>query len=316
MKMNEPIGCWEEKDENSFVIILRTKGCSWAKCHMCGYKSASMPNISDENILKQFEYAMNRAKEKYNTIKIYNSGSFFDTTDLSEKLREKILLEASEKGNKVIVESRPEYINEKVLEEAKNACNNLEIAMGLESANNNVLSLSVNKGFTFEDYISAAKLIVRNGISLRAYILIKPIFLTENEGIIDSISSALRISEYANTISFNPVNVQKNTFLEKLWKEKKYRPPWLWSVLEVLLETKKKVDKQGTKVPYLVCYPVGGGKIRGTHNCFNCDFEILKKIRKFSLSQDISLLSHECKCKELWKDILEIEGFGLGSALM
>ena len=65
----KPVSFWSEKDVidgkivDAFVIIFRTKGCSWALksgCTMCGYFNDSLwENVTDEDILTQFNTAMN-----------------------------------------------------------------------------------------------------------------------------------------------------------------------------------------------------------------------------------------------------------------
>jgi radical SAM enzyme (TIGR01210 family) len=107
-------------------------------------------------------------------------------------------------------------------------------------------------------------------------------------------------------ISLNPVNVQKGTLVERLWRNWAYRPPWLWSVLKVLKESRPEGKR-------LICDPTGGGKERGAHNCGKCDDVILDSVKSFSLSQDASRLgSPECECQDVWRSIMDIEGFVVG----
>jgi len=47
-----------------------------------------------------------------------------------------------------------------------------------------------------------------------------------------------KINGLTQTISLNPTNVQRNTAVEYLWKRKQYRPAWLWSMVEILKESK------------------------------------------------------------------------------
>ncbi|MBU3901902.1 MAG: archaeosine biosynthesis radical SAM protein RaSEA [Candidatus Thermoplasmatota archaeon] len=326
------VSCWSEKDVidneivDAFVIILRTRGCSWALkssgktegfskdarnscwnsvasgCSMCGYiNDAMIENVSDEDLFFQFSEAMKKFNDQ-KIVKIFTSGSFLDKSEVSEKLQEKICETLGKKTEKVIVESRPEFVNKEKLKKLKKLCA-LEIAVGLESANDNVLGYSINKGFTLKDYIRAAE-IIKDICSLKTYILLKPPFLTEKEGIKDAINTVKIVGEYSSTISLNPVNIQKNTFVEFLWKRNEYRPPWLWSVVEVLKESKKLTDA------HLMCSPTGGGTRRGAHNCGRCDQKILGDIQDFSLTQNLSVFDNlYCECKEEWLDMLEVEGF-------
>ena len=305
------VSCWSEKDVidneivDAFVIILRTKGCVWALksgCSMCGYiNDAMMENVSDEDLFFQFSEAMKKFNDQ-KIVKIFTSGSFLDKTEVSEVMQEKICETLGKKTEKVIVESRPEFVNEEKLKKLKKLCT-LEIAVGLESANDRVLEYSINKGFRLKDYMGAAE-IIKDICSLKTYILLKPPFLTEKEGIKDAINTVKIAGKYSSTISLNPVNIQKNTFVEFLWKRNEYRTPWLWSVAEVLKESKKLTDA------HLMCSPTGGGTRRGAHNCPRCDKKILGAIQDFSLTQNLSVFDNlYCDCKEEWLDLLEIEQF-------
>jgi len=223
-------------------------------------------------------------------------------------MQEKICEILEKKTRKVIVESRPEFVNKEKLKKLSQLCN-IEIAVGLESANNDVLKYSINKGFGLKDYIRAAK-IIKNFCSLKTYILLKPPFLTEKEGIKDAINTVEIAGKYSSTISFNPVNVQKNTFTEFLWKRNEYRTPWLWSVIEVLKESKKITKAR------LICSPTGGGTRRGAHNCRKCDKKILSAVQDFSLTQNSFVFDNlYCECKEEWLDMLEVEGFVQGCTI-
>ena len=306
--------CWTEKDllnneiVDALVIILRGKGCSWyykSGCTMCGYSINSSVTISQEDISAQFDKAL----EKFNnqkTIKIYTSGSFLDENEINKQSQKKII-EKSLIADKVIFESRPEYINIEYLEKLKNIHDGIEIAIGLESSNNNVLKHSINKGFTYEDFLKSAKILKKLNIPLKTYLLLKPPFLTENEAINDVINSISNISKYCETISINPVNIQKRTVIEKLWKKGEYSPPWLWSLVDIILKSSNITNAR------LMSQPTGVGK-RGTHNCGICDSEVVDSILDFSLKKNINILKNlNCECKEKWLDQIDLEGISMNS---
>ena len=97
--------------------------------------------------------------------------------------------------------------------------------------------------------------------------------------------------------------MQKGTLVERLWRAKLYRPPWLWSAVEVLREAKE-VGVQ------IMSDPVAAGKKRGPHNCGKCDATVAAAIREFSLLQDSSLLEGlYCNCLEKWKKAVELEKY-------
>lgn len=293
---------------DAFVMVLRTRGCAWALksgCSMCGYiNDAVRDDVSQEDLLFQFKEVLEHYSHE-KVVKIFTSGSFLDEGEVPIAVRSQILNELGKTADKIIIESRPEFITDEGLESLDKS-ENIEIALGLESANDFVGKYSINKGFIFQDYANACEIAKRNSIPVKTYLLIKPPFLSEKCAIEDAIESAKKASKYSSEISFNSVNVQRFTLVEKLWKNGEYRPPWLWSVVEVLRHTSKLLNVR------VVSSPTGGGKRRGAHNCGNCDDEFLNKIDDFSLmqEQDPEIWDElECDCKELWLDILDVEDF-------
>jgi archaeosine synthase beta-subunit len=315
-----PVRCWPEKDVlagkivDAFVIIFRTRGCSWALnsgCTMCGYFNDSMwEKISDENLLKQFETVMKRySGEKF--VKIFTSGSFLDDTEIKPRVRNEILGKLVETADKVSVESRPEYITDDKLPDIKNIFQSktFEIGTGLETANDFVREHAINKGFTFDDYKNAADAMKKNDCELKTYVLVKPPFLTEKESIEDAVGTIEKIKTITDVVSLNPTNVQRNTLVDYLWKRKQYRPAWLWSVIEILKRSKKTAGNVRIK-----CDIAGGGGIRGAHNCRECDSKFLEAISSFSLHQDVKIFDDlDCNCYDKWLDQIDIENIGFGS---
>jgi len=319
---NKPVSFWSEKDIlngkiiDTFVIIFRTKGCSWALnsgCTMCGYFNDSMfKSVSDESILSQFEKAMSSySNQKF--VKIFTSGSFLDDKEISLKIRKKILERLIKTADKISIESRPEYVTDKKLSEIGKITKDkiFEIGIGLETASDEIRERNLNKGFNFNEYKKAAALLKKYNFKLKTYVLIKPPFLTEKESIDDAIDTVEKIKEITDIVSFNPTNVQKNTLVEYLWKRRQYRPPWLFSVVEILIESKKIGGNMQIK-----CDISGGGSIRGPHNCKGCDRKYLNAIADFSLNQDVKLFKNlTCECKENWLDLLDIEELSFGSII-
>lgn len=316
-RLDEPASIWREKElvdgklVEAGVVILQTRGCSHyhsGGCSMCGYNYGSGGEVSTENLLKQFRKAADDLGE-IGFLKVYTSGSFLDECEVPKQVATAILESCRDRGLRLLFESRPEYVSQSKLDEMLSIHSNLEVALGLESANDRILQCSINKGFAVHDYDNASSILRQKEVDIRTYVLLKPPFLTEAEAVWDAVATIRHASEVSATLSLNPVNVQNGTLVERLWKNWSYRPPWLWSVLEVL-RTTKGLDAK------VVCDPTGGGKERGAHNCGKCDGVILDSIRNFSLSQDHSKLgSPECTCRDLWSAVMDLEGFVAGGTV-
>ncbi len=275
---------------------------------MCGYNSESVPQMDPRLVLKQFAKATAELGDLA-MLKVYTSGSFLDQREVPPECAAGIARHCAEHGQRLLFESRPEFVTDEALDAIAKEHGDLEIALGLESSNDCVLRESINKGFTFADYREAASRVKSHGMDVRTYVLLKPPFLSESEAIQDAKRTIHDASSYGSTLSLNPVNVQTGTLVEKLWKTWSFRPPWLWSVLEVLRST----DGLDRKI---ICDPTGGGRDRGAHNCGKCDEVVLDSLRTFSLSQDYRRLGQPfCECRDRWESVLALEDSVMGGTV-
>jgi len=294
----------------SLTVLLTTKGCSWARrdgCTMCGYIADSNPDAQSSDIQKQLFEVLARYGTGFRIVKLFTSGSFLDQEEVPIDARDAILSALADTP-KVIVESRPEFVTSEILDHVVRSNRHVEVAIGLETSNDDIRNSCINKGFTFRDFVRASKVAHSKGLTVKAYLLLKPPFLTESEALEDAIQSTHEVAPHADTISLNLCNVQKGTLVEALWKKRLYRPPWLWTAVEVL----KRVKQMAT----IVCDPVGGGTARGPHNCGKCDRQVVSEIKEFSLSQDSTSFTAACTDQLLWKYVLEFEKFSYGAALV
>jgi radical SAM enzyme (TIGR01210 family) len=113
--------------------------------------------------------------------------------------------------------------------------------------------------------------------------------------------SVRKCAAYCHTVSMNPCNVQRYTMVDDLHFRGGYRPPWLWSVAEVLHDTAD-VDA------IVVSDPVGHGSERGPHNCGECDDRVQTAIKDFDLRQDPAVFDQvSCECEGTWQVVREEE---------
>lgn len=315
----QPVRCWSEKDVldgrvvDAYVIILRTRGCTWtlsSGCTMCGYFNDSMLSaVSEKDLLSQFENALQGYKNE-KIVKIFTSGSFLDPSEIPIPVQQQILTTLNNTAEKISVESRPEYITEKSLEAIQKniPLKEFEVGIGLETSNDLVREKAINKGFMFQDFKKAAVLLKKHKAHVKTYVLLKPPFLTEKESLNDCINTAKDSAPYTDLLSLNPTNIQRHTVVEYLWNRNQYRPPWLWSIVAFLQQSKTITDA------FVKCDVVGGGSIRGAHNCGICDKKVVHAIEEFSLTQDNEVFSDlSCRCQEQWRDQLDMESLSFGS---
>lgn len=307
--LDSPVALWREIDilrgqpEETAVVIFRTTGCSWYKfssCTMCGYFNDVSPGVKEENLMKQID-KLTSSLENIKVLKVFTSGSFLDPQEVPVTVRKYFFDSLEDKIDKFLIESRTEYLHEKNLQDNLNDPEKVRIAIGLESSNDLIIRDSINKGSTFSKYVTAAKTARGLGFEVRTYLLFKPPFISEKEAMRDTLDSVRDASPYSNDISINPMNIQKNTLVEYLWKRGLYRPPRLWSVAKLLVQSLK----EGYSV---VSYPTGGNRIRGAHNN-KPDGKLLNLIFEASLKQNPDELDSYIQQAELseYENEMEIE---------
>ncbi|HID19583.1 MAG TPA: TIGR01210 family radical SAM protein [Methanophagales archaeon] len=310
--LKKPVSSWldydffkeDQKAMPSLTVILRTAGCYWRKCTMCGFWQESA-DVSHADILTQLEHSLRNSPDEEFILKIFTSGSFLDEREIpGETRREIAAMVKKRKGiKKLIVETRPEFVSAAKIADLKGV-EHLELAIGLETADDFIRSNYINKGFSFDDYRAASKLVKECGATVKTYLLLKPPFVSEKKAIEDVIKSTELVAPYSSTISLNLCNVQKYTILENLWRKGYYRPPWLWSAVEAL----KAIKRRNITV---MSDPVGAGQERGPHNCGKCDHAIKETIREFNITQDLDVLERQidCECEAVWQALLKYDDF-------
>jgi len=314
---HEPTRVWLDEDNTpsgvyqSLTIILNTGGCRWARaggCTMCGYVAESVEDGSVEHdaLMDQIQVCLDHeaenAEEKSGLIKIYTSGSFLDEREVPAETR-KAIAETFADRERIVVESLPDFVQEERVRDFVDVGLETDVAIGLETANDRVRHDCVNKYFDFSDFEDAAESAAEVGAGIKAYLLMKPPFLAESEAIEDMKNSIRECAEVENchTVSMNPCNVQRYTMVDQLHFRGGYRPPWMWSICDVLEDT---VDADAI----VVSDPVGHGSDRGPHNCGECDDLVQEAIKDFDVRQDPSVFSEvSCECERTWEEVVERE---------
>jgi archaeosine synthase beta-subunit len=166
--------------EDTGTIFLTNRECPF-HCLMCDlWKNTTDETVPAGSIPAQIEQVLTQMPN-IKHLKLYNSGSFFDSRAIPEKDYNKIasILKDFET---VIIESHPKLINKKTLEFRDMLKPELQIALGLETVNKEILH-KLNKLMTRDDFNNSVRFLTEHQINTRAFILLKPPFLSESEGI-------------------------------------------------------------------------------------------------------------------------------------
>jgi archaeosine synthase beta-subunit len=295
----------------AFVLILRTRGCYWADlkgCSMCGYARDTLGrSATSAELGAQLVRALARYRdEPY--VKVYTSGSFLDDREVDPVSREAIVRAFSGRARRFLFETLPEFVTPPALEPLREAfAGELEVALGLESTDATVLARFVHKNAPPSDYLDAAARVRHLGARAKAYLLLKPPYLSESEAVADVVRSVEQAAPRFDALSVNPVHIQGGTVVEWLYRRGRYRPPWLWSLVEVLRQGARSVGSAR-----LVSFPTAGGLPRGPHNCGACDRTVLAAIEEASLDQRFAALDGlDCSCRDAWRASCRFEPLGV-----
>ncbi len=209
------------------TIFLTNRECPW-RCLMCDlWKNTLTSTVPLGAIPAQIEYALQRLP-KPQQIKLYNSGSFFDKKAIPKEDYAAIADRINVFEN-VIVESHPALISDECLQFREMIGGDFEVAMGLETSHEEVLQ-KLNKRMMLHQFAEACSFLKSNSMKVRAFILLKPPFLNEEEGIY----WAQRSIDFAFDCGVDVVSLVPTRFgngsLEALAKEDLFSPPKLTSL--------------------------------------------------------------------------------------
>lgn len=235
---NKPYAFLVEKErqpngtvEDISTVFLTNKECPF-RCLMCDlWKNTTDETVEIGAIPKQIEFALERLPATKH-IKLYNSGNFFDQKAIPPQDYDAIiqLLSGFET---VLVENHPKLIDQKVVEFRDKLKADLQVAIGLETVHPEVLP-QLNKQMTLDDFRGVIKFLGGHDILSRAFILLRPPFLSEMEGVLwakKSIDFAFEVG--VECCAVIPTR-SGNGALNALGKEGFFHSPKIQSLEEVL----------------------------------------------------------------------------------
>ena len=164
---------------NVATVFITNRECPF-RCLMCDlWKNTTEDRVPVGAVAGQIEWALSRLPAVRH-VKLYNAGNFFDGKAIPRADWERIA-ELVEPMRTVIVECHPRLIDARCLEFGGSIAPSLQVAMGLETVDPNVLP-RLNKRMTLDDYAGAARFLLDAGIDVRAFILVRAPFQSEQEG--------------------------------------------------------------------------------------------------------------------------------------
>jgi len=301
------------------TVILRTKGCHWwwsSGCTFCGYFNDTRDDVTNEDLHAQWQ----AAKDKFDgfanqqMVKVYTSGSLLEDREIPVEFQATVLQDCASIGKELVVESRCEQLTEEKLAWATSINPSFTVAIGLEAYDDEVLRFHVNKGFSTASWDRAVTNLEAFNLRVKTYLMFKPPFMNEADALDHAVRWIEAVAGRSDEISVNPMNIQRGTVIDRLHRHNEYRPPWLWSLVEMIRQAhvhvhpKGGMNGDGDQISRLIVHPTASGKIRGSHNCGACDGEVAAAIERYAVSGN--LLEFEglsCACEAQWRAEVHLE---------
>lgn len=276
--------------EDVATVFLTNSECPY-RCLMCDlWKNTLDHSVDSGAIAGQIRYALERLPDTKH-LKLYNSGNFFDARAIP-KADYREIAELCSAYDTVVVENHPALCGQSCVALNELLDGRLEIAMGLETIHPEVLPL-LNKQMTLERFAEACDFLVANSIAVRAFVLLRPPYLGEEEGI----EWAVKSIEFAADCGVGCVAViptrSGNGAVEFLAEQGVFTPPRL-SSLESVLEIVLKEPKT-----YRVFADLWDAE--RFSSCDRCVGARMERINNMNLTQTIQN-PVVCDCAELVSD--------------
>lgn len=215
------------------TLFLTNRECPF-RCLMCDlWQDTLEEKTASGAIPAQIRHALDRLPPA-RQIKLYNAGSFFDPSAIPQADYSEIARLCAP-FERVIVESHPAFLGDRCLQfRDLLGPARLEVAMGLETVHPEVLA-RLNKRMTLDRFREAADWLREHEIDLRVFILVRPPWLSEAEGVEWAKRSLDFAAECGASVSCVIPTRAGNGAMEALAEAGEWHPPTLPS-LEAALE--------------------------------------------------------------------------------
>jgi radical SAM enzyme (TIGR01210 family) len=326
-KVEAPIRCYSGKPRHvreairhyggriireGVVLNVGLRDCDWGNCRMCGL-STNAKELTEKELEAELN-AIERLPLLDKIESLYISPySFFSDTEMTDRLREKVysIINSRPKIKYAVFMTRPNYLNEWKLEKMKATLKKQKIIiwMGAETQNSIIAKYCIDKGYSWNDIERASELLKKFNIKTGVWVLLKPPFVSEKEGIEDATLTIRKALDKGFEIRLMPTEVMDFTVTKLLFEMGKYKPPMLWSVVEVLRQFKEeefqKIDVSGPHFERdwsVVPREAHSSRIvEFPSNCPKCDKTLFKAILEFNKMKTNAVFDgFDCECKNEW----------------
>ena len=266
------------------TVFVTNRECPF-RCLMCDlWKNTTDETVPEGAVPAQIDYALERLPEARH-IKLYNSGNFFDQQAFPPSDRPTVA-ERVRHFDTVVVENHPKLCRDVCVDFRDRLDGRLEVALGLETAHPTVLD-RLNKRMTCDDFRRAVGFLRTRAIDVRTFILLRPPFLSEAEGV----EWALRSLKFAFDAGVQCASIvptrSGNGIMQRLEREGHFDPPSMASI-ETVLEEGLRMNRGRVFMDLW--------DLKRFYECENCGPKRRERLRQMNHTQTVQP-PVECTCE-------------------
>ncbi|MBF6216061.1 hypothetical protein IU487_34245 [Nocardia puris] len=282
--------------------ILMSGGCSVPTCTMCpftNYNNFGLHGANPRGLREQVATLLARTDDEpdYDMLALYNDGSFFARREVPAEVQLDIARRVAATGvRRLVVESLPQFLTPETLAPFVEALGDveLEVGIGLQSADRLVRETLVNTRITRESFEDAVALMQAHHVIPKVYLMIKPPFLTDGEAITDVISSTEYVASLGiGGVTVCPTRLAPNTVAWWLYQRGHYQAPNLWTVVDAVRGAHAKAAVR------VACINMRGTDFDSVYpdSCERCANGIVDGLVSYSVTGDFADLPVTCDCR-------------------
>ncbi|WP_327116919.1 hypothetical protein OHB12_06070 [Nocardia sp. NBC_01730] len=282
--------------------ILMSGGCSVPTCTMCpftNYNNFGLHGANADGLRGQVVTMLDRTDDEpdYDMLALYNDGSFFARREVPADVQVDIARRAAATGvRRLVVESLPQFVTTETLVPFVDALGDvqLEVGIGLQSADRLVRETLVNTRVTRESFEAAVALMQAHNVLPKVYLMIGPPFLTEAEAVTDVIDSTAYVASLGVAgVTLCPTRLAPNTVAWWLYQRGHYYAPNLWAVVDAVRGAHTKAAVR------VACINMRGTDFDSVYpdSCERCANPIVDGLVAYSVSGAPADLPTSCECR-------------------
>lgn len=241
--------------------------------------------------------------QNFDKLAVFNGGSFLIDTEIPADFRRQMYEDFAKhpRARQLMVESIPEGVTAEVLSEAKERLGSKDfmVGIGLESSDNRIRNKLLKKATSLKRFEEAVLLMQSFDVQVFVYVFLKAPGLSEPEALEDVIRTIRYLIDLGvDEIGLSCAFVQAETPLANSYENGEFRPPWLWTILEII----DQAQNNGWPLS------VGGFDDHPTpiaiaNNCKSCDDSIFTIIDDFRSDGLLHGEEISCSCKSEWEKV-------------